>query len=235
MSNKTQRYLSPQLNLLSTSFKDAFKVLAKEGYYFADNDYYQAYGLTELKEYLFIVIDRNGYFDSSKGLYIGKIPANQEIFQASLNKLKTHENYITDYEWKGSKHILVIGLPLGGVKKLVEGQYSTLYTDEQIELLFPELSPESRENTKLLEISNGRIDTKGILHRDKDFRNLFKELLRTKYGYTGSAADLGEDTELDIPAKHFLELEILNYSPEFKALVGIKTEDIKKEQAINPL
>ena len=233
--SKTLKYIHPSVNLREEKFRRILENIHKESYHIMDSDYYQVYSLTEVKNFYFIVANSLGHFDNSKGYYVKPKEVAVKEFKDNITKLKEFNFFITSYKVKGDiyREVLVLELPKvvidGDVqntaKNFLEGNYSKLWTQEQLEIMFAPIESSSGSKYILAE-NQRREEIKGILSKDPRFKHLYVKNIKDKFDTNISEEEVG-DIELDIPAKYCSE-EILNNSNVLYQVGILELKDIKK-------
>ena len=122
--------------------------------------------------------------------------------ELDYTELRTNEYYVTDYPYidtELNKHVLVMRLPIdNSVYHFVRGNYSMMYTQEEVDLLFPKKT-----------FINGieyYSEVYSVLTKRDDYLEIFKNKIREEFNTDHVAEKLDE---YDYPP--FTENEVLNY------------------------
>ena len=140
--------------------------------FIADTVFYDAKNLTELKDYLFLKIDTNGFvhFSEKKNATVYTKFNDEPLkeFQETLLKIRQHKAFVYDYvnaqdPQLTNFHMIVLELPKEGlVQKMLSGEFSKMYTHN--------------------EIRHFDMNTQNILLRRDEAKRDFKEIMALKYG-----------------------------------------------------
>lgn len=124
--NKTLKYLVPALNYYGSTLKAKINLIFILSFGIFDNLLEGSH--LEGQKNIFILIDRK---------------VNPSQFENFMNWVKLQEYYITDYVYddleKGCQQMLVLKFPTpleDAYSKFLKGQYSKMYTKEEIETYF---------------------------------------------------------------------------------------------------
>ena len=179
MYNKTSKYLLPQMKYIFTP---------NEMQYVSNIDWITCAIYDEKYN---VPFDNNIYCVFS---------ANTEL---DYSILKENQYYVDDYPFiddKLDKHVIVFTLPVKCMYHFVRGNYSKMYTREEINDLFPE------------KMYNNNIeyftDVFSILTKREDYIELFKDKIAEEFNTT--TVPENKIKEYDFPP--LMENEILNYS-----------------------
>jgi len=196
--NKTRYYLLPTLYGFGAEFSQHWNKLTKLAVGIQDYNY----NTTE---------DNNLYFlfDVCGPYYYGAYedPTGSKIkFIESLEFFKTLDEYVTSYSYGSDKQMVVMQVPelFGDIKKkFVEGKYSEMYTEDQLES-FIKKSFKSDDLEKLTTPFS-------VMKKTRAQEIKFKQQLVKDFGATISESDTF--TEYEYPP--ILQEEIFNYRETF--------------------
>jgi hypothetical protein len=125
-------------------------------------------------------------------------------FDQFLSWIKFEPYYITDYKIdselnsQSRKHMIVLLIPTkyqNAYLKFRQGKYSEMYTKQEIDLFFSDLT---------------KLEVKKTLLRHSDIRSLHCERVNKEYNSNNKPEDF-TDCELDFPISVYPEQEIFNY------------------------
>lgn len=189
--NKTHQYLFPSLQIncdrVYTRLRNNFWILGVT----IDDSKFQP--ITK-DNYLFIHVDPKGAFKYDK--YINTTQALSR-FKSSMEYIKTLDCYITDYPRDNEFHTIVINLYSNHLKPvLIQGNYSKLYEQSQIETFFPKSITSGKK-----ELAN---ETYYILNKADSYRKIFQAKVSEEFN---SNQEIEPNIELDFPP--ILKQEIL--------------------------
>lgn len=226
--NRTQRFLGNSYLLRCDKFKNIYENLAKLSIYVADASYYELFNLTEVKDYLFLVVDSLGHFDKNSKSYVKNTVQAQNEYKYNLEELNKFPYFITSYQLSRQdkyKQVLVFEIYPNAdnrnrVKLFLNGDYSKIWDKDEIIKMFPDI--ENPQTDYLKELKRKREETVGILTKKEEFKQMFCNLLKEKYGTSVNVRDISNDSELDLPAKLEIENEIIG-DESWLYLVGEKT------------
>lgn len=227
MNNRSSKYLSRQYMLRCDRFKTIYENLPKLGHYIADSSYYELKNITEVKDYLFIVVDSLGHFNKTKKRYEkNKEEANTD-YKNVIKQLETFPYFVDHYKLsrqEDHKRVLIFEIApnLDGrnrVELFLNGKYSEIWDKNELDILFPDI--ENPQMDYLKDLAEKRAEIKGILSKKEEFKQMFVDLLKIKYGTTIRVSDISNDSELDLPAKTEIQHEIIG-SENWLYLVGQK-------------
>ena len=136
--NKTKKYLLPCLKEYGSDFEERFKNLFKLAVGIGD------FALSDmgftLETHIFILVDTN---------------LSRRTFNSTINWLRLQDYYQTDYPFddlhNGHKHMIVVKLPenfYDSMSKFKRGQFSEMYTFEDLQRLFINKDSEIKVLTK---------------------------------------------------------------------------------------
>ncbi len=145
VNNRTRRYLYPIVNsfgktflrelLEITSYTRAEAGSTVTSVNLFDIVYYRCKGFNNN---LFLIFDTKGVYDFNKGKYVNPIEAKKR-FLNFLMFARTNTHYVADYQHEyGKKHCIVFNIPTEyrkAYEKFLKGQYSQMYSLEQIDYL----------------------------------------------------------------------------------------------------
>ncbi len=143
----------------------------------------------------------HGYrFDSHLFFLINTVSSRKHFLNA-LEWFRTHDSYAFDYPFdnlvSGHMHMIVIQIPSEfkrSYKQFIKGNYSKMYTKEQIERVF---SPDS-DNLK-------------IFNPNRKVKEEFVELVNKDFGTSLTVADFEGEKELEVEYPFNRMEEIFNY------------------------
>lgn len=190
--NKTYKYLLPCLKELGSTF------LAKY-----DSVHKLAFGIHDC------YLDGTSYEDQMLLYILCDKMFKKHNFNNFLNYVKHQSYYCTDYAFddieSGRKHMIVIKFPekyLDSYEAFVEGKYSKMYSQKQIDSLF--------YDTKRTVAHAVRLQAVEVMNRTKPMTVSFTKDLTTVLGTTLTVQDvIDNDMELDFPLSR--EEEFFNY------------------------
>jgi len=182
--NKTLKYLYPQLGTYGKTFikelQETQNILAV-GYV---DWIYKKVKRIEHKGMLFILIDKNGKFDSKKERYVN-LQKSKANFNSFLGYIREHKSYVDDYLFDFKlrhHHMIVIRLPDRFEKSyepFLNGEYSKMYTEEEVAEM-------------------GFNKAKGVFNKSEDYKKVFLDKINQEFNCTLRLEDLG-DRELELP------------------------------------
>ena len=196
MLNRTATHLVPIINTFGPAFIQNVVSQGKILYYIKDNEFYTALRKEELEPLLFLVIDINGKINANTEKYI-----NPELGKKNFNKalvyFRSLDRFVWDYplNWKREYHVIVLDIKEyeKAFNKFVEGKFSEMYTEEEIQKF--NLNFDRAVNKK----------RKSIWKKEEEYREQFNKILNEEFK---TDLILDDDRELDILIP---KLEILNY------------------------
>lgn len=204
--NRTWKYLYPCLNAYGKTLKNYLNSFFKLGVGIKDCN------IDSIEERsLYILIDAK---ISSPHI----IPAEyRERLEKFLEWVRYQPFYKTDYVYEGirnsEKHMLVIKFPSVYYKaydKFLLGEYSKMFTSQEIETLF---SFSTLKDKKIETLVNSRKkDTRNILTKHANNRGIFLKKLNEEFNTDLTLEDI-EEHELDFPPVE--EEETFNFKKDY--------------------
>jgi len=122
---------------------------------------------------------------------------NINILTNSLNWIKDQDYYLDDYEIDKKHHMIVIYIPSEfyfSYDKFIEGEYSEMYSKEQISFLFSHPS---------------RIEHSKVLAKNREYKDIFIDKINLRFGTTVQEGEFDKIDEFDYPIEK--KNEIFNY------------------------
>ncbi len=193
--NQTRKYLVQQVQHYGEEFMHHIK--NNQVLVYAVQDYKT--GSKKIEPHIYALIDVNG--EKRYNIYVDQLESRKQ-FQKSLSFFQNHYSYVTDYCYDSNKtghlHVIVFKLPFPEkLKYFLEGQYSKMYSEEELKKWFPKT------------IRKNKTEQWMVLTKDKEHIPIFIKKLENEFGKLKITNDDLIDAELDFPPN--LKNEILRY------------------------
>lgn len=200
--NQTRRYLIPQFKHYGLDIIRKIKSLAIKGVFIQDYGINISEESRKIKPEIYFLFDVNGF--TKFGHYINVKQSRMEFMEA-LQYFRNLDYYVIDYPFDSNKngnlHVVVLKIPFPETLDLfLQGQYSKMYTKDQIKNWVPET----------IEI-NGHVEKTSIyqvLTKDPKYFDTFRNKVIDELGVRESS--INYKSEYDLPP--YYPNEILRYN-----------------------
>lgn len=204
--NQTRKYLIPQFREYGNEFIDKIRSLNIKGMFLQDYGVNVTDDSKTIKPQLYFLFDVNGPI--RYGQY-ENIKHSRLSFMESLQWFRQKNYYVIDYPFDSNKdghlHVVVFKLPKPETLPLfLKGQYSKMYTKDEIEKWIPKQYIEINEGKEITKYTT----TYQVLTRNSEYFENFRNKVQEEFGVRESSVN--PKAEYDFPP-HFPN-EILRYN-----------------------
>lgn len=203
--NQTRRYLIPQFKEYGIELLDRIRSLNIKGVFVQDFGVNVTPEARTIKPEVYFLFDVNGAL--TYGHY-HNVKQSRIDFMEALQYFRSKPYYVVDYPFDSNKdghlHVVVMKLPKPEtLKPFLEGNYSKIYTEDQIEQWIPKeikVVDDGKEQHK-------RTVAYQVLTKDPEYFEIFQNKVKEEFGTRDSSVN--PKGELDFPP--YIPNEVLRY------------------------
>jgi len=198
--NQTRKYLIPQFKHYGMDFIEHIRENDLKGCFLQDHGVGKS---NEIKPEVYFLFDVNG--PSQYGHYID-IKKARLVFMKTLAYLRSKPYYVIDYPFDSNKdghfHVIVLKMPFPEkLKTFLKGEYSKMYSKEEIEKYIPKSFQIEQDGEKV----TIETDVYQVVTKKPAFLEVFKEKVYTEF----KSRHVDSPDEYDFPP--YFPNEILRY------------------------